>query len=149
MLKKRNVVVLLGVVAVLAGCEQQAESPEPEEIPTVTLESSQIGTDDTVSMDAPETGDVAEGENTSGTVSDGTAEELPEQEEEPEVPHVTEYTIVYTGDVCLQSGVTNTYRASGVNGVIGEKLLQELTGADYTMINNEFCFSTGGAPEDK
>ena len=137
--------VLLGVLAVLAGCEQQTGTPEigTEEVQTVSLDSSQIG------VENPETPaeteplpDVSE----NGTVSE---DELSIQEEEPEIPPVSTYTIVYTGDVCLQSGVTNTYRASGVNGVIGEKLLQELTGADYTVINNEFCFSTGGAPEDK
>ena len=153
MLKKRNILVMpgvLAVLAVLAGCEKQTVAPEPEEIPSVTLESAQIGTDEaTVSMDIPADNEVLEKGDESGTVSAGDAEEIPVQEEEPEVPPVSEYTIVYTGDVCLQSGVTNTYRSSGVNGVIGEKLLQELTGADYTVINNEFCFSTGGAPEDK
>ena len=57
MLNKRNILVMpgvLAVLAVLAGCEKQTVTPEPEEIPSVTLESAQIGTDEAnVSMDIP------------------------------------------------------------------------------------------------
>ncbi|MBR6325664.1 MAG: CapA family protein, partial [Lachnospiraceae bacterium] len=58
----------------------------------------------------------------------------------------SEYTILYGGDVCVQNSIQVTYDAKGTPGIVGENLLAELTGADTTVLNHEFCFSERGEP---
>lgn len=53
-------------------------------------------------------------------------------------------TIVFTGDVLLSDYVLDNYRADGISGVLSPELLNALTDADLTVINNEFPFSTRG-----
>ena len=53
------------------------------------------------------------------------------------------FTMFFTGDVMLQN-VMSRYDEKGINGIISEYLEEEMTGADMTMINNEFPFSTRG-----
>ena len=85
--------------------------------------------------------------------SEGRTEESGEtekggKEEEPETQLPT--TIVFTGDVLLSSYVQNNYDSGGISGVLDQELLNLLNGADITMINNEFPFSTRGTQaEDK
>ena len=85
--------------------------------------------------------------------SEGGTEESGEtekggKEEEPETQLPT--TIVFTGDVLLSSYVQNNYDSGGISGVLDQELLNLLNGADITMINNEFPFSTRGTQaEDK
>ena len=75
-------------------------------------------------------------------------EDAPEPEPEPEpVPEPT--TIVFTGDVMLKDQIIANYNSKGILGVVDETLLNLTTGADITMINNEFAFSTRGTPADK
>ncbi|MCR5177950.1 MAG: CapA family protein [Lachnospiraceae bacterium] len=52
--------------------------------------------------------------------------------------------LVFTGDVELSGSVQSNYTNSGINGVLSERLHKILTDADFTMINNEFCFSLRG-----
>lgn len=59
-------------------------------------------------------------------------------------------SLVFAGDVYLSGHVTNLYDASGIAGVLDEKLLAEMQNADILMVNEEFPFGTKGAPvEDK
>ena len=82
-----------------------------------------------------------------GTEESGETEKGGE-EEEPETQLPT--TIVFTGDVLLSSYVQNNYDSGGISGVLDQELLNLLNGADITMINNEFPFSTRGTQaEDK
>ena len=60
--------------------------------------------------------------------------------------NLSEYTILYGGDVCVQNSIQVTYDAKGTPGIVGENLLAELTGADTTVLNHEFCFSERGEP---
>lgn len=76
----------------------------------------------------------------------GEKEELqPEEEPKEELPT----RIVFTGDVMLKDQIIQNYNSKGIPGVVDETLLQLTTGADITMINNEFAFSTRGTPADK
>lgn len=81
-----------------------------------------------------------------GAEASGEPGNAGEPEEEPELPT----TIVFTGDVLLSSYVQNNYDSGGISGVLDQELLNLLNGADITMINNEFPFSTRGTQaEDK
>ena len=89
----------------------------------------------------PSDSDVLDAEDT-----ETAAEETDKQEEEP-VDETA--TIVFTGDVEISTYVQAKYDASGIEGILSPSLLAELQNADFTMINNEFCFSTRGTPADK
>ncbi|MBR1854774.1 MAG: CapA family protein [Lachnospiraceae bacterium] len=135
--QKRNIWVqclllyILGIIVLLSGCG----AGEPHTADIMMLEVEEF---------APQESETAEDTD----ISVEMLEDAVVGSEQP-MGKIPPYTIVYTGDVCLQSGVENTYRAYGVEGIIGEALLQDLTGADYTVINHEFCFSTGGTKQDK
>lgn len=97
-----------------------------------------------------------EGELDLATVEDNgeitkTDEELaPVREdiqEEVEINPVTR--LVFTGDVELSEYVQAKYNANGIEGILSDTLIETLGGANQTMINNEFCFSTRGEPADK
>ncbi|HEX3021655.1 MAG TPA: CapA family protein [Lachnospiraceae bacterium] len=54
-------------------------------------------------------------------------------------------SLAFTGDVLLSSSPLNKYdSAGGIHGILSDKLLEEMNGADIMMINQEFPFSTRG-----
>lgn len=53
-------------------------------------------------------------------------------------------TLVFAGDVYLSDYVLAAYGQSGINGVLSESMLKELTQADIAIVNNEFPYSTRG-----
>lgn len=55
-------------------------------------------------------------------------------------------TLVFAGDAYFSDYVLAAYEQSGIQGVLEESLLKELTRADITMLNNEFPYSTRGTP---
>lgn len=81
-------------------------------------------------------------------VSEGSVTEVPK-------PTVTEepwkdITMLFTGDIYLSDVVVNAYKGKGIEAIVEKGLLSEMQGADITMSNQEFAFSTGGtAAEDK
>ena len=54
-------------------------------------------------------------------------------------------TVVFAGDVYFSDYVLANYSQSGIKGILSEPLLNELAGADITMLNNEFPYSTRGS----
>lgn len=69
---------------------------------------------------------------------------------EEEVPAPSPVTLVFTGDILLDSRTAPNYDAQGVTGLLDEAMLSLLTEADLTIVNQEFPFSTRGTPaEDK
>ena len=129
-------VMLVVLVAIFAGCavmvyvrnqaEQEAMSGETQE--------------------KEDNGDSAAGDGSGEETEDGTGGETEEQEEEPEQLPTR---IVFTGDIMLKDQIIANYNSKGILGVVDETLLNLTTGADVTMINNEFAFSTRGTPADK
>ena len=74
--------------------------------------------------------------------------------EETETTESTEtagaVTLMFAGDVMLDGVPSANYDANGITGVVSQELLDELTGADILMVNNEFAWSDRGtAMEDK
>jgi poly-gamma-glutamate synthesis protein (capsule biosynthesis protein) len=54
-------------------------------------------------------------------------------------------SLAFTGDVLLSSSPLNKYDSvGGIHGILSDKLLEEMNGADIMMINEEFPFSTRG-----
>lgn len=82
--------------------------------------------------------DGAASEQTPGQAS---AEQAPQKEPEPEPEPVT---LLFTGDVLLSDYVLANYDRDGIAGVLSPVLLDALTTADITVVNNEFPFSTRG-----
>ncbi|MFA9375407.1 MAG: CapA family protein [Lachnotalea sp.] len=67
---------------------------------------------------------------------------------EPE--EVKTANLVFTGDVLLTGYLLGQYDASGINGIVSADIVDEMTNADLTMVNEEFPFSDRGtAMEDK
>lgn len=75
-------------------------------------------------------------------------EEIPADEQEESEPELSAEdmttSIVFTGDVELSEYVQARYDANGIAGVASSDIQSLLQDADYTMINNEFCFSERG-----
>lgn len=85
---------------------------------------------------------------TEGQAETGQNAEAAEQEEIKEQPQ--EKVLVFTGDVYLSPYVIERYDREGIQGVLSERLLEEMTSADVAMANEEFPFSVRGEPaEDK
>lgn len=75
-------------------------------------------------------------------------EEIPNEQQAESEPELTAEdmttSIVFTGDVELSEYVQARYDANGIAGVASSDIQSLLQDADYTMINNEFCFSERG-----
>lgn len=71
---------------------------------------------------------------------------MTESEIEDAEPKIGDFSMFFTGDILLQESVMDGYDRIGINGMISEYLEQEMIGADMTVVNEEFPFSTGGTP---
>lgn len=122
---------------------------------TETVKSTELSGDVAESGNTEKSGD-AQGNGTSvdvdnASMSDGTegtetAGNTSGSEEETEGA----VTLMFAGDVMLDGVPSANYDAYGITGVVSQELLDELTGADILMVNNEFAWSDRGtAMEDK
>ncbi len=122
---------------------------------TETVKSTELSGDVAESGNTEKAGD-AQGNGTSvdvdnASMSDGTegtetAGNTSGSEEETEGA----VTLMFAGDVMLDGVPSANYDAYGITGVVSQELLDELTGADILMVNNEFAWSDRGtAMEDK
>ena len=99
-------------------------------------------------------GTEAENEELENADSEKVVIEIPE--EDKDFTHVIStadsesVTIGFAGDILLDDNYAagNAFRKHGnsAEGVVGESLLQKMTGADIMMVNNEFPYSYGGTP---
>ncbi len=122
--------VLLGISRIqknAAGETQTAEADETD-IVSVPPEESADSADDSAT-DSPEASDETPSEEPEATETEDTSEPV---------------TLVFTGDVLLSDYVLSNYNSSGISGVVSPDVLNQLTQADLTIINNEFPFSTRG-----
>lgn len=122
---------------------------------TETVKSTELSGDVAESGNTEKAGD-AQGNGTSvdvdnASMSDGTegtetAGNTSGSEEEKEGA----VTLMFAGDVMLDGVPSANYDTHGITGVVSQELLDELTGADILMVNNEFAWSDRGtAMEDK
>lgn len=110
-------------------------------------------TEEHTTLDEPEdsqASDVPDAKPQEEEVSE-TVEEItsPTEDAEPRNAEVTPNettTIIFTGDVLFGNAFKAGYDAKGIDGVISENLLAELTNADILMINQEFPFGESGEP---
>ncbi len=65
-----------------------------------------------------------------------------EQESVKQEPVQT--SLVFTGDVLLSDYVLSNYNSKGIDGVVAPMLREKMTKADFTVVNQEFPFSTRG-----
>lgn len=61
-----------------------------------------------------------------------------------------ETTLLFTGDVLFANSFANCYNGGGIDAVLSQDMLDIMTQADITMVNEEFPFSSRGTKmEDK
>jgi len=63
--------------------------------------------------------------------------------EENTEPVVEDFSMFFTGDIMLQY-CSSTYASYGLDALLSDYLQQEMVGADMTVVNQEFPFSTRG-----
>ena len=91
------------------------------------------------------------GDQTAADSSRGSAS-APEEETVQQItgqirePEKEPFTMFFTGDIQMGSNITSAYDRMGLDGIIDTALLEEMRGADITMVNEEFPFGTGGEP---
>lgn len=112
---------------------------------TEIVKSTELSGDVAESGNTEKSGD-AQGNGISTTESTETAGNADGSEEETEGA----VTLMFAGDVMLDGVPSANYDAYSITGVVSQELLDELTGADILMVNNEFAWSDRGtAMEDK
>ncbi|WP_099468833.1 CapA family protein [Konateibacter massiliensis] len=105
--------------------------------------------------------------STEVTQENNTAEEKPakenevvppvqQEQESTEPPEIVEEEpeqtakLVFTGDILLTGYLLSQYDNRGITGMVSSEIAEEMTGADLTVVNEEFPFSSRGtAMEDK
>lgn len=134
-------VLVLSLAALLiANIYLNRNQTDPSDPPADTAITADL------TIPAPTDTDTDDGIEDTGTASQTSGETaMQEQRPEPE-PEIEEepVTMLFTGDVLLSDYVLSNYKNSGIDGVLSPDLLDELRGADITVINNEFPFSTRG-----
>lgn len=130
-----NLIGLLAVAGMLMVAHSRAAAaPVPESAPEASISET-----------APE--DIPEPENDEKPPQEPEPETQPEPESEPpQEPEVkqTAATLAFTGDILLDERVMPGYDAQGISALLDGPMLEVLTGADITMVNQEFPFSTRG-----
>lgn len=130
-----NLIGLLAVAGMLMVAHSRAAAgPVPEAAPEASISET-----------APE--DIPEPENEEKPPQEPEPETQPEPESEPlQEPEVkqTAATLAFTGDILLDERVMPGYDAQGISALLDGPMLEVLTGADITMVNQEFPFSTRG-----
>ncbi|GLC81319.1 CapA family protein [Lacrimispora brassicae] len=129
-------VLLIGWIAVSEWKGTQGKKiPVTEALPRESLAQSE--------PEASEETEILTVEETQSQEETGATGE--EQSQNPAVH------LLFAGDILLSSHVTTAYdKAGGINGVLDEGYLGEISGADIFMANQEFPFSDrGSAAPDK
>ena len=144
-----SVVVILALAAVLGIFLWRESHGGGSKTPDGTLVLD--GTDQPGDEDSPGTGENGNGAEDPDDGQDGengTGFDDPNGNgaDEPEVPELVDVSLVFTGDVMLGNTVLGNYDRSGLDGILSAYLQNEMIGADITMINQEFPFSTRGTP---
>ncbi len=73
-----------------------------------------------------------------------TSENVLPSEELPAKKEPVHMNMLFTGDVLLSEYVLSNYNSKGIDGVVSGTLRDKMLNADYTMVNEEFPFSTRG-----
>lgn len=88
--------------------------------------------------------------NNSQQAEENSSEIMPEPGTEAACTEERETELIFAGDVLICKDTSEKYAAHGISGVLDDSLVELLNGADITMVNEEFPFSTKGEPmEDK
>ena len=85
--------------------------------------------------------DSSETNTSDNNTSDATANADTEATQ-PKQPINT--SMLFTGDVLLSEYVLSNYNNQGIDGVVSSPLRDKMINADYTVVNQEFPFSTRG-----
>ena len=136
------VISLAVALALFLWYENSLENGGAQDVPLAEEDNGGVQ-DDSESVEENEQADDVGDELTDANVDESENGQADEDEDVAEVPEVT---MLFTGDFLLGSGPKSSYDASGLDGILSEFLQEELIGADLTMVNEEFPFSTRGTP---
>lgn len=128
--------VLIGLCALLtAGCGEATATDLPTDSLVETVAATPVGSSTEAGTFAPA------GSSTEPVAAAPTP-----------VPNPYDFTVCFAGDINLdENWCTTQYLNQCENGIldcISPKLLQKMQDADIMCLNNEFTYSTGGAPLD-
>ncbi len=135
-------IVLLIILTVLLLLKKRGETRSYDGYSSVEIEKSEIEQlDDIRQTEDPET-DQSIDQNTSQANQILTEQSGAATENKP-------ITICFTGDVLFDYEMPAHYDENGVLGVVSPGMLEVLSGADITMVNEEFPFGVGGERQEK
>ncbi|MCR4762829.1 MAG: CapA family protein [Lachnospiraceae bacterium] len=132
----------------------KSQQPEPEEAAFPSPEKAESEEEFSASQEtaqpeeaasaSPEIAEPEEAVPSSAEITE-PEEVNPETKPESAAPAGGKATrLVFTGDVELSESVQSKYDRDGIAGVVSDRIHGILRDADFTMINNEFCFSLRG-----
>lgn len=144
-----TVILLLIFTLVLAGFlwhRNQTEDFSKNNFSGSTEQTGQENGQDTETASGLDTeGNTAAGQNLNEENGQYATEQTSETEDSAQA-----VSMIFTGDVLIAYSFVPNYDSAGISGVLGDGILTELKGADITMVNEEFPFtSRGTAAEDK
>ena len=131
-------IVLLIMLSVLLVLKKRGETRSYDGYSSVEIEKS--------SIEESERDQQIEETNANQEAGEDEKAEL----EQPESASVEEpITICFTGDVLFDYEMPAHYDENGVLGIVSPDMLEVLSGADITMVNEEFPFGVGGERQEK
>ena len=155
LMHKKKSAALLFLCLALTGCSlRQEDVPAPAE--TAGQEAEYINdTEESLLQDGGNVAafSVAMSEQTPEETPQETSEEMPQETPAPtEEPEDTsfDFTICFAGDINLDEKWDTTLflneQPDGIYDCISPELVETMRAADIMCLNNEFTYSTGGAP---
>lgn len=143
---KRKATLLLILVLTLTGCGSQQSQDDSVQI--IELEQADAESQSNVEEQADSALQLHEAEQTDADSQDPEAELFAEEDYAEDTSY--DFTICFAGDINLDEnwGTTQHMDAqpNGIYDCISKEMIDTMQAADIMCLNNEFTYSTGGAP---
>lgn len=146
---KRTAVFLLILILILTGCSSQLSQNDSAQ--TVELEQVDKESQSNVEEQSDSVSQGFEAERINTDSQNPTSEQLELSVEESSAEDTSyDFTICFAGDINLdENWGTTQYMDAQPNGIfdcISKEMIDTMQAADIMCLNNEFTYSTGGAP---
>lgn len=147
-MKKKIVILTLSLCMLLSGCGGEQPAGGAAEQP-IAAQPSAVPTEAEQSVAAQPSAVPTQPEQPPTEQSQAeTPGQAPSDTEEPAADY--DFTVCFAGDINLAEGWSTTVyldqQENGIYDCISEELTDIMNAADIMCLNNEFTYSTGGAP---